>query len=542
MQRKPDDPVVGAVARELCQRAGARATVEGSIAPIGSSYVIALGVHDCQSGAAIAQEQTQADSKEGVLKAVGTAVTALRTHLGESLASIKKYDVPAEATTSSLEALRAYGLGVRARATKSDDAAIPFFQQALEKDPNFALAHAKLGVVLANGGRGNEARAEAEKAYALRDRVSEYERLYILWSYYARTGDDAKVKETLEVLTATYPRDFAAKNNYGIYLGGTGKIEESLVQYLAAHEIAPSEPQPAINAAAALFNLGRYDEGMKMAEVVMSLRPDRSTANVRWVRAHQQNDPREAKFREEAVKIAQPDNVLQIEMTLAIWDGRIADYVAAERKLVEFFRANKREDALASLDNNHAINVGVFEGGPALESLKKSVAAPGAARPFVRQVAVALAVTGDLSVLRRELPRFERDDAPKPGATVPPGLVTARAYIQVADGHADAAIAALQAIVSSDLRQASTYFTLGQIQERGGHVDDAIASYRRVVDAAPALVMNTTLPFARVALGRLLATKGDSAAAKVQFDILAKQWAHADATFLPAQELKKIAK
>src|SRR6185295_8676132 len=153
MRRTHDERVIGAVARELCQRAGARATVEGSIAPLGSSYVIALGVHNCQSGAAIAQEQTQADSKEGVLKAVGTAVTALRKRLGESLASISKNDVPAEATTRSLEALRAYGLGVKTRLTKTDDAAIPFFQQATEKDPNFALAHAKLSVVMANSGR-----------------------------------------------------------------------------------------------------------------------------------------------------------------------------------------------------------------------------------------------------------------------------------------------------------------------------------------------------------------------------------------------------
>jgi tetratricopeptide (TPR) repeat protein len=161
-------------------------------------------------------------------------------------------------------------------------------------------------VVLSNVGRGDDSRAEAKKAYDLRDTVSEYERLYILWSYYSRTGDDAKTKETLDVLTTTYPRDFAAKNNYGIYLGGKGKIEEALAQYLAAHEIAPTEPQPAVNAANSLFNLGRYDEGVKMADLVMSLRPDRGTANMRWMRAHLQNDPREPKFREEAVKYARP--------------------------------------------------------------------------------------------------------------------------------------------------------------------------------------------------------------------------------------------
>src|SRR5262245_61399066 len=170
MRRPAEEPVVGAVARELCQRAGARATVEGSIAPLGSSYVIALGVHYCQSGAASAQEQTKADSKEGVLKAVGTTVTSLRKRLGESLASIRKNDVPAEATTSSLEALRAYGQGLKIRTTKSDDAAIPFFQQAIDKDPNFALAHAKLGVVLSNSGRAADAKVPLQKAFDLRVR------------------------------------------------------------------------------------------------------------------------------------------------------------------------------------------------------------------------------------------------------------------------------------------------------------------------------------------------------------------------------------
>jgi tetratricopeptide (TPR) repeat protein len=218
----------------------------------------------------------------------------------------------------------------------------------------------------------------------------------------------------------------------------------------------------------------------------------------------------------------------------------MADYAAAERKLVEFFRSNKREDALASLEGNHAINIGFFEGGAALESLKKAIAAPGAARPFVRQAAVSLAVAGDVSVLRRELPRLERDEHLAPGATPPPGLVIARAYVQAADGKVDDAVAALQAIASDDPRQAATYFTIGQVQERGGRIDDAIASYRRVVNAAPALPANLMVSSARLALGRVLLNKGDTAGANTQFEILRKQWEHADAGFLPAEQLKHI--
>jgi eukaryotic-like serine/threonine-protein kinase len=542
MRRSPEERVIGAVARELCQRAGARATVEGSIAPLGSSYVIALGVHDCQTGAAIAQEQTQADSKEGVLKAVGTTVTSLRKRLGESLASIKKNDVPVEATTSSLDALRAYGQGMKARATKPDDAAIPFFQQAIEKDPNFGLAHARLGVVLSNVGRGADAKAPLQKAFDLRDRVSEYERLYIQWAYYMRgVPDDAKAKQALDLLTTRYPRDFAAKNNLGIYYSNKGQLQEAAEQFRAAHQLAPTEPLPAQNLSGMLFQLGQYDEGMKFADIALSLRPAGGLATSRWIRAHMQFDPREAALKEVAVKQAPPESVLQTEMAIALWDGRMTDYRTSYRKLIEF-RQSARREALAGTMNNHAINIAVFEGGPAIDELKRAIAAPGAAPDFVRQAAIVLAIMGDPSVLRREIARIERDGAPKPGAAPSNNLVFARAYALSADGKTEQAVAALQSIATQDPRQAATHFSIGQVQERGGLTDDAIASYRRVVDAAPALALNTNVPMTRLALGKLLVGKGDTTAANLQFDVLKKQWTHADASFLPAQELRRIAK
>src|SRR5262249_34339571 len=154
---------------------------------------------------------------------------------------------------------------------------------------------------------------------------------------------------------------------------------------------------------------------------------------------------------------------------------------------------------------------------------------------FVRQGAIALAGIGDPIVLRREMPRIERDEAPAPGATPSVPLVIARARVLSADGKTEQAVAALQSIVSADPRQAGTYSVVVQVQERGGLVDDAIASYGRVVAAAPALIMNQNVPMTRLALAKLLSSKGDTAAAILQIDILRKQWANADATFLPAQ-------
>jgi tetratricopeptide (TPR) repeat protein/tRNA A-37 threonylcarbamoyl transferase component Bud32 len=540
MQRKPDDAVTGAVARELCQRAGARATVEGSIAPLGSSYVIALGVHDCQSGAAIAQEQTQADTKEGVLKAVGGAVTALRKHLGESLASVQKNDVPAEATTASLEALQAYGLGVKTRVTKGDEASIPFFQQALERDPTFALAHAKLGVVFANLGRRDDAKRETQRAYELRDKVSEYERLYINWSYSARVEvDDAKQKQALEVLTTTYPRDFAGRNNFGAYYMGKGQFEDALAQFVAAHEIGPGEPLPMSNAAYSLFFLGRHDEAMKMAEQSLAVRPDRGLATARWVYAHIHRDAGETAARELATKLGSPDGILQVTQAMALWDGRMADFGTAQRQLIEMSRAAKKPDSVAALEQAELITRAIVMGGASLDALRQAIGSPTASRSTVAQGALMLAVKGDLSAVRREVARLEREPQPPTGPS--DQLVTMRAYVQAADGRVDEAIAGLQGTLSTDLRRAATYFTLAQIQERAGRIDDAVASYRRVVAAAPALGMNMTVPIARLALARLLTGKGDAAGARVQFDELARQWAHADPDFTLAKELHTLA-
>jgi tetratricopeptide (TPR) repeat protein len=294
--------------------------------------------------------------------------------------------------------------------------------------------------------------------------------------------------------------------------------------------------------ASALFSLGRYDEAMKMADLAMTLRPTAGMAISRWARAHVQYDPREAALREDAVKHAPPESVLQTDQSIAIWDGRMQDVAATQRKLVEFYRAAKREEALASAQSNELIGRAIFLGGPAMDELKKRAAAPAAPSAFVENAAIVLAVTGDPTLARRELPRAEREPVPAGSRSPRQDVVVMRGYVLAADGKFDDAIAAMQSILSEDVRQAGTYFNLAQVQERAGRTDDAMASYRRLVDAAPALAMNATVPIGRLALARLLAAKGDSAGANVQIEILKRQWARADADFLPAKELKKLSR
>jgi eukaryotic-like serine/threonine-protein kinase len=180
MGRSANEPITSAIGREICQRDGIKAMLTGSIALVGNDYLITLEAINTSTGDSLAQAQRQATGKDAVLGALGTAATTLRQRLGESLASVQQFDKPLDqATTSSLEALKAYTLGDALHDKLEDIQAVPFYQQAIELDPNFALAHLRLGVVAGNTGQFALATKETAKAFELRDRTSEYERLYI---------------------------------------------------------------------------------------------------------------------------------------------------------------------------------------------------------------------------------------------------------------------------------------------------------------------------------------------------------------------------
>ena len=208
MGRSPDDRVTKEVAREICQRQGLKAFLAGSITNLGTSYVITLEAINGQSGEEIAREQVEAESKEQVLKALTQAASKLRQKLGESLSSIQKFDAPLELTTSSLEALKAYSLGYEQSTRGKFLEAIPFYKRAVELDPNFAYAYVGLAVQHSNTNQPKLAAEYAEKAFALRDRVSELEKLRISDFYYSFvTGEIDKQIEVLQTYKSTYPRD-----------------------------------------------------------------------------------------------------------------------------------------------------------------------------------------------------------------------------------------------------------------------------------------------------------------------------------------------
>ena len=231
MGRPPTEHVTADVAKELCLRTGSKAILAGSISSLGSQYVIGLEAVACSSGDTLAKEQAEAASKEGVLKALSTAATSLRAKLGESLASVQKFDVPVEATTPSLEALKAYSMGVTTGRTKGDAEAIPFLKRALELDPNFAIAYAGLAVHYGNLGQASLSADYARKAYDLRDRVSERERYRISALYFEKvTAEVEKATEAYELWAKSYPRDMVPHGNLGVLYSELGQYDKAIAE------------------------------------------------------------------------------------------------------------------------------------------------------------------------------------------------------------------------------------------------------------------------------------------------------------------------
>ena len=242
MQRRPGEPVTSAVAHDLCERLGVKAILLGSIAPLSSAYVITLEAQACRTGDTLARDQAQAAAKTDVLATVGMAAARIRERLGESIGSIQKFNVPApNATTPSLDALKAYSMGIETRLTTGEIQAIPFFEHALELDPNFALASARLGAIHANLRDLDLAHKYLKQAFAHSDSLSEPERLFIKSAYhYVVTGRLDDVVATYLLWIATYPDDWVPHNNLSTAYLRMNQLDRAVDEGRTAVKLAPT--------------------------------------------------------------------------------------------------------------------------------------------------------------------------------------------------------------------------------------------------------------------------------------------------------------
>jgi serine/threonine protein kinase len=276
MTRPPGTKLTPDLARELCQRAGSKAYIAGSIGSLGSEYVLGLKAVNCQTGDTLAQQQVTAPAKEKVLDVLGGAVSGLRSQMGESLTTVQRFDVPLEqATTSSLEALKAYSLGEKADREKGPGAALPYNQRAIQLDPNFAMGYLAVGgeyFSLAEPGRASE---YFTKAFELRDHASEREKLALAANYYLNvTGELGKAAEAYQEEIENYPQKSAAYLNLGVVYAEQGQHEKSAELTRQGLQLDPANVAPYDNLANSYMALQRFDEARTTIHQAQALKLD----------------------------------------------------------------------------------------------------------------------------------------------------------------------------------------------------------------------------------------------------------------------------
>lgn len=336
LMQRPDGTVVDStIGREICQRVGARALLTSAVASLGSSYVITLGALDCVTGETLAEQQTEAARKEDVIRELGAAARSLRERLGESLMSLTRYDANIEqATTPSLEALKAYSQALATRRAQGDRAALPLLRRAVELDPDFALAHARLGTAYSNLRDLEAARRHSARAFELRSKVSELERLYIEARYYTTAEPNpTRAMEAYRVSIATYPNDYSARVNLAILLKDDGDFEEAVTMLREAVRLAPEEPNARVNLAQTLSDVGRFDEARKEADQARQMRDDSGVRSLLMGIAVFAGDAAlEQEQRTWAAANISPRDALPVLWSAALYRGQMRE---AERLMAE---------------------------------------------------------------------------------------------------------------------------------------------------------------------------------------------------------------
>jgi len=330
MGRPADDRITTEVGREICVRDGIKAMLTGSIANLGSQYVITVEASNAATGESFAREQVQAGSKEEVLNALHKAGSRLRSELGESLTSVKKYDMPlSQATTSSLDALKALTLGDMKHMAGLEMEALPNYQHAVELDPNFAMAYARLGTVYNNLGQNQTSEDNRKKAFELRDRASEREKLYITSHYYTDSHQLEKGIAALELYKQTYPRDSTPRVNLAAVYSQLGQFENALDNARQAAEIDPDSISVYENLAVSYAGLNRFDEAKATLTTALQHFPKSDSVHAMLAGlAWSQNDPATMEKELEIVKSqgAQGEFIaLSLRIGLALSTGRMKE-------------------------------------------------------------------------------------------------------------------------------------------------------------------------------------------------------------------------
>jgi len=531
MGRAPDERITGEVGREICQRTGIKAMLSGSIANLGSQYVITLDAVNAGSGETLAREEVQAGSKESVLNSLHQAGSSLRKKLGESLSSVEKFDKPlSEATTSSLEALKAFSLGDAKHQMFDELAALPLYQRAVELDPNFAMAYARMGTVYGNLGQNQLSEQSREKAFELRDRTSEHEKLYIMEHYYVDSGQLEKGITALELYKQTYPRDSIPYNNLAAVYNQMGQYENALENARQAVQLDPDSASGYSNVGFAYAALNRVDEAKATFKQALQHKSGAMIAHtdlaiIAWLEGDKEGTEREL----EAMK-NDPQGDLQVN---GLRSGMAA--YAGQGKAGKAFGQKQREaaerlglkEAVASEYSQEAFTEAVFlSKANALEDVEQALKLSQS--PYVvLNCATALAIVGEDS---RAAKLADEVAQKRPYDTLVQFVMAplVKAQIEINQGNPSKATDMLDSALVYARANSGVLYVRGNAYLKAGRGSDAVQAFQRLLDMKNVIAVDPLMPLAKVGIARAYVMTGDKAKARVAYQDFLALWKDAD--------------
>jgi serine/threonine protein kinase/tetratricopeptide (TPR) repeat protein len=538
MAQPKDARLTRELAREVCQRTASTATIEGSISTLGSQYVIGLKAVNCRNGDVLADEQATASGKEQVLKALGEAATKIRAKLGESLASVQKYDAPAEnVTTQSLEALQAYSLGYQAQMVKNDSSsAISLFQRAISLDPNFAMAYARLGTNYNNLRQTARAAENTRKAYELRERVSEREKFYIV-SHYDNfvTGNLEATRKTYELWAQTYPRDDIPVGNLGVNYITCGDYNKALAAMQDMMKLDSGSGLSYSNLVSSYLQVNRLDEARATAQEAQAHNLDNPLIHFNLYNIDFLQHDAAGMKREAAALIGKPgfeDLMLSNESDAAAYEGQFAKARDLTRRASDSAqRADEKETAAAYEAEGAAREALVGNMGPARLQAQTALALSDA-KNVEAGTAIALALAGDTAQATRQAADLAKR-FPEDTIVQFEDLPMINAAVALQSGNGSKAVEALALAAPYELG-AIGGVTLYPVYLRGeGYLaahqgSAAAAEFQKIVDHPG---IRPTFPehsLSKLGLGRAYAMTGDTAKARTAYQDFLALWKDAD--------------
>ena len=537
MGKPQSERITSDIGREICQREGIKAMMAGSIAGLGSHYVITLNAVNAQSGDTIATEQEEAESKEQVLKALDKSASRMREKLGESLASVKQYATPLEqATTSSLEALKEYSLGYAEHQRLNEHAAITHLKRATELDPNFALAYATLGVSYGNNVETKPAEESIKRAYALRERTTQPERLYIE-AHMSDTvdGDVEKTAQIYEEWLREYPRDTIPLDNLALTYFPLGRFQEIVKLAQEALAVDPKDAFAYERQTNAYLFMNRMDEARAVAEQAkVNKSGTLGTQSALYTIAFLKGDGAGmAAVLNEARGTNDEPFLLEGKASGEAAKGRLrqaGETFKEAREAAARYEMKEYVELLRASEGIRRANYGDCAGGKQLmrESLEKLP--DGANR---QTAALGFAVCGD-GAQAQKLMEVELKERPRDSMAqkVYGPLVTA--VLETRAGRGAAAVEALE--VSRPFERGAgpgsaplwVYYVRGSAYLQMKETDKAIGEYRKILDNPAVGALTEIRPMAQLQYARALAMKGDETGAKKAYQDFLAAWKDAD--------------